>query len=209
MAKRTRKLLLAFLTIALCLCMIVGGTYALFTDTVTITNHLQAGTLDITLKRTSLTTMTLDERGYLVQKKDTDLKDFSNPTSTDNIFGLTSGEKIVPGSYYSAEMIIENNSSVAFKYSIKVEVNALSDTNLLNQMKLTLVANGESKSQSLSEGTEIEAMQHVLIRGSANFTVKIDFPDDSTINNAAQDNEIQFDLIVTATQVTSASTVQS
>ena len=51
---RKRTLLVSSAVIMLCMTIIVGMTWALFTDTQTVHNHLQAGDLKITLKRTEL-----------------------------------------------------------------------------------------------------------------------------------------------------------
>ena len=51
MTKRKRSVLLSILTLVLCLSVVAAGTYALFTDDVTFEEHLNAGSLDITLIR--------------------------------------------------------------------------------------------------------------------------------------------------------------
>ena len=51
---RKRALLVSASVILLCMTIIVGMTWALFTDTQKVNNHLQAGDLSITLKRIPL-----------------------------------------------------------------------------------------------------------------------------------------------------------
>ena len=63
--KKLRTLLMCTLSIMLCMATVVVGTYALFTDKVTLNNHLQAGTLEISLVRTKLTKTELTADGYL------------------------------------------------------------------------------------------------------------------------------------------------
>ena len=48
---RKRTLIVSAAIILLAMTIIVGTTFALFTDTQTVSNHLQAGTLEVTLKR--------------------------------------------------------------------------------------------------------------------------------------------------------------
>ena len=51
---KRRAMLVSCAVILLCMAIIGGMTFALFTDRATISNHLQAGDLQITLKRTEL-----------------------------------------------------------------------------------------------------------------------------------------------------------
>ena len=52
--KKLRALLSAALMIMLSVSIAVAGTYALFSDSVEVTNHLQAGTLELGLTRAKL-----------------------------------------------------------------------------------------------------------------------------------------------------------
>jgi predicted ribosomally synthesized peptide with SipW-like signal peptide len=110
--------------------VIIGMTWALFTDTQSVKNHLKAGDLKITLERTELVKKTLTLTGYLEETKVQDeTKDkpvqFTNP-SDKNVFGLDIDandeviEKIVPGSKFAAKMKITNKSDVAFGYWIEI-----------------------------------------------------------------------------------------
>ena len=117
---RKRALLVSASIILLCMTIIVGMTWALFTDTKNVSNHLQAGDLSITLKRTELTKTTLNTSGKLVTSDpDKTVVNFSNSTDK-NVFGIVDGEKVVPGTKYVAKMKIENHSDVAFGYWIEI-----------------------------------------------------------------------------------------
>ena len=135
---RKRALLVSGSVILLCMTIIVGMTWALFTDTRTLTNHLKAGDLSITLVRNSLTTKTLDGDGYLGTEKtynsiaDGGKVDFTEANNM-SVFKLypngqsdnNNTETIVPGSSYSANMTISNNDSdVAFVYWMGVVINS-------------------------------------------------------------------------------------
>ena len=52
--KRNRILLVSCAVILLCVSIIAGMTYALFSEAVTVKNHLQAADLDISLNRVYL-----------------------------------------------------------------------------------------------------------------------------------------------------------
>lgn len=204
MAKNSKKMLIALITIVLCICMIVGGTYALFSDKITLTNHLQAGTLNITLKRTSLTTTLLDdETGYLKTVIDDEELDFTEETS-ENVFGLAEETKIVPQCSFAATMKISNNSDVAFSYSIQIKLDG--ETNALaEQLKVTVSREGsEDQTATVKDDLIIENIETLTKNASDTFIVKVEFIDDDSINDLAQDKTVKFDLIVSAVQVTEA-----
>ena len=122
---RKRALITSGAIVLLCMTIIVGMTWALFTDTQTVTNHLQAGDMKITLNRTQLVKKTLDDDGYLVETMvqsaaEDEAVPFDNPTG-ENVFGLEADEVIVPGSKFVATMQVQNNSDAAFKYWVKID----------------------------------------------------------------------------------------
>ena len=59
---RTRALLVSSAVILLAMTLIIGVTWALFTDTQKVSNHLQAGNLSITLERIELTKKNIESR---------------------------------------------------------------------------------------------------------------------------------------------------
>ena len=199
------------MTLALCLALIASGTYALFSDQVQLTNHLQAGTLDITLTRNSLTTQTLDPTtGFLTDPvTKTGPVDFSDPTNK-NIFDITKDTLIVPGCSYSAEMQITNNSDVAFGYWLEIVFDGTVDLTLAEQIKITVTTADSGKSISTTldkskgligeEGSPIEILAKT---GSALFTISVEFSDLGN-NNDAKNKTFEFDVIVHAVQITSA-----
>lgn len=208
MAKKRRAILVAFLTIALCLLIAAVGTYALFTDSVRLTTHLKAGELDITLIRTNLSTKTLDnDTGFLVANENPEDVDFSTP-STRNVFDITTDTLIVPCCSYDAEMKISNNSDVAFSWWIEVLYDDVDDIALADQLKVTVTygntANWSYLSSGLLIGSQTNPIGTLAKTGSASFNVKIEFVDDNAINNAAQDQYVNFDIVVHAVQATHA-----
>ena len=114
----------------------VGATYALFSDSETISHHLESGGLNITLLRTSYTKTSLNDEGYLESTSDNKEVDFSKETN-ENIFGLEEDEYLVPQSSYEASLRLMNGkkvndvyevSSVAFAYDVKLIVDEDSDS---------------------------------------------------------------------------------
>lgn len=228
---KKRALLVSGAIILLCMCIIVGMTYALFTDTQTVTNHLKAGDMKITLKRVELTKKTLNSSGYLAEtqvQKATDAPvDFTNPTD-ENVFDLTTvngevTELIVPGSKFVAKMQIENHSDVAFGYWIEIVcTDKTTGADLAEQLKVTVVSEkGTSNTVSIGDGLVVGGAGNYVDKvgidsasNVSNFTVTVEFKDEgfkfengvlSSVNNGAKSENLNFDLIVYAVQLTSAS----
>lgn len=217
---KDRTLFSASLMILLCLIMLIGGTYALWTRGVPITNHLTAGALNVKLERISLTKTYLDnDTGYLVTTQpDTTVVDFSGTSegNAQNVFGLTNhgasnAEKIVPGCAYEARMRITNNGDVAFTYEVIIRLNSASNA-LAEQLKVyvaegdgVLVDAGFLSAYATEDGTAIVSTQAMAKNDAAKeFTVKLEFVNDTTVNNAAQAQTADFDLLVNAVQKTNA-----
>ena len=209
---RKRALLVSSSVILLCMTVIVGMTWALFTDTQKVNNHLQAGDLSITLKRTELTKTTLNAQGKLVTSApDTTTKNFSNPTD-ENVFGIVDGEKIVPGTKYQASMQIENHSDVAFGYWIEIVcTDKTNGADLAKQLKVT-VNTGSDASASVNDGLTVGSSSNyvgeLIIGATAEFTVTVEFLDSFVAennidhNDLAQGESLSFDLVVHAVQAT-------
>ena len=204
---KVRTLLVACVMIMLCAAMIVGGTYALWSDNVTVENHLTSGTLQVKLERISLTKTYLDdETGYLVTAgPDTTIVDFTDTnTADDNVFGIED-EKVVPCSEYEAKLRLTNNGDVAFTYDVIIKLNSASNA-LAEQLKVYI--DGEDKGtldQYAVDGKAVISTQTMAKNDTAKeFTVKIQFINDNDINNDAQNKEVKFDLLVNAVQKTTA-----
>lgn len=200
MAKSSRKILLACLTLLLCVALLVGGAYALFSADVPVENHLVAGNLSATLVRDRLVWVTLDDKGKLVSDEDPDDKDFSKAGS-ENLFGLKNDAKIAPGCSFTADMVLGNNGSVAFTYWIEIKLKGDSNE-LAEQLKVTVTSGGTKSEQPLNSGLEVgkaDGLGVVEVGGQAKFSVSVEFTDRAD-NNDAQEQEANFDLVVHATQ---------
>lgn len=209
---RKRALLVSASVILLCMTIIVGMTWALFTDTQKVTNHLQAGDLSITLKRTELTKTTLNAQGKLVTSDpDTTTKNFSNPTD-ENVFGIVEGEKIVPGTKYVAKMQVENHSDVAFGYWIEIVcTDKTNGADLAKQLKVTVNTGSDASAfinDGLTVGSSSNYVGELIIGATAEFTVTVEFLDSFVAennidhNDLAQGENLSFDLVVHAVQAT-------
>lgn len=214
---RKRALITSAAIILLCMAIIVGFTYAIFTDVETVTNHLQSGSLDIALVRTKLTSTYLDKKGFLKTETDTGLKDFTNDNK-ENVFALDN-TVIVPGSEYTAEMKLINGgidkngnidktkSDVAIGYWIEINYDGYKTLDLANQLQIT-VTTKDNKSVRLKDGLVLgnasKPVGILAVGESAEFSVSIKFLDDLKVggieNNDAQGQSVFFDLVVHAVQ---------
>lgn len=232
---RKRILLVSGAVILLCLTVVVGMTFALFTDDNLVNNHLVAGDLEITLWRTDLVKWDLDEKGYISENVVQDSTKTDDPahapvnftnTTTRNIFDIDldadgNGDRIVPGCKYEATMLMENNSDVAFGYWIEVKCrNTDSGENLAKQLKVT-VNTGTDNHAFLGDGLVVKGENSnyigvLAVDEDTTFTVTVEFLDsyvpenglESDANDAAQAESLEFDLVVYAVQVTSAPETQ-
>lgn len=217
--KKKRVLLVSCAVIMLCVCVIAGMSYALFTDSVSVKNHLKAGNLDVTLTRTNLEYCVLDEVGELDVTTVEEDYDFTGRTD-ENVFGIDSSDiRIVPGSYFDAEMQIANAGNTAFNYRISIRL--VQDSALAEQLKV-IVTDCEGNEQTamltdLASGMEIDTGKMKVGDEPQTFHVRVEFLNDSDYNrelpeetpiedymhnNEAQSKLAVFDLVVTATQAT-------
>ncbi len=234
MTTKKRSLIMSVLALLLSVALFAAGTYALFSDQVDLTNHLQAGTLDITLKRTNLKVASLDNQtGFLKLSENPEDIDFSNPPDPNdpdaknkNVFDISDGALIVPGCWYEAEMQIINNSDVAFGYWLEFDFKNEEKLALADQIMVTVTTvkdnnpEGESLSKKVGEGKYIGSVDMpigILAKAGAEqvdpgyvssqiFTVRIEFIDDDAVNNLAKNQKLDFDIIVKAVQIADAPT---
>lgn len=222
--KRVRTLLMASVTIMLCMGLLIGGTYALWSKTVSVTNHLVAGNLDLKLERIALSKKMLDNQtGYMKTVSNTDTVDLTRGSDV-NVFGIEEGELVVPTSYYEAEMRLTNNGSVAFKFDYTIKLKTENNTTdeiseLAKQLKVyiddedkgylsTFITTDAEDNNNIVDGKVV--VSSCIGKGtdtSKTFKVKIEFVNDqddgNIVNNTAMNKEVKFDLIVKAVQLTS------
>ncbi len=210
---RKRALMVSGSVILLCLSIIMGTTYALFTDTDTMKQHLKAGNLDMKLERTAITKKVLNADGYFETVEvdpETAVKDFTNATK-ENVFELEEDEKIVPQSEYSATMRItndENNSDVAVGYWIEIKYSGNSAAELAEKILVSVKNVDPALDKNLSPvtvssgdslGSEQAPLGVLKVGDNQLFTVTILF-DATGDNNELMGDEIEIDIVVHAFQ---------
>ena len=146
--KNTKKTLLAsVLSMVLCVVMLVGVTFAWFTDSVTSSgNIIQSGTLDVALEWANATDA-LESATW-------------NDASDDAIFNY---DKWEPGYTDARHVRISNNGSLALKYEVRIaatgEVSELADV-----IDVYYIAGGQQikSRESLNDANKIGTLSQVL-----------------------------------------------
>ena len=210
MAKKTKTLLLTMITTCLCVALVVGVTYALFSDSVTVKNHLQAGSLDIALMQTKYQEKALNEQG-LLEEFPTETKNINLADDSDPIFEISN---TAPGCWYKAEFTLANNGDIAFDCGVRI-VNVASDNaKILKQIRITVFAGTEESGTAqasfmLEQWSEKDVALDRMLKGDPvqTFTVKAEFVNDESQefdNDDAQNASLTFDVQVYAVQATEA-----
>lgn len=218
-AEAVKSILIAVITIALCVGIVIGGTYAVFTNSTVVENHLVAGNLDVKLERIALYKTALDGDGLLVENDpDYTVVDFSGSNKS-NLLGFSATETIVPGVNCKADLKVTNVGNIAVDYTIKVvtkgdENGAIND--LAQQMVFYATVDGVTVEKTLAEiGKNGHAITGAKLLSGASakvITIGVKFVDydagnnpdpiKGTTNNKAQNQNIYFDIVIEAVQST-------
>ncbi len=141
-------LLFSVLSMVLCIAMLVGSTFAWFTDTATAgINSIQAGTLNVVLQKQVKTTGEGGTENLSWQE-----------VGADETLGWITADgraqtKILwePGcTYFLPTLKIVNNGNLAFKYKVTVNVGS-GDIELLKVIDFTVLEDGATEAQPLAD----------------------------------------------------------
>lgn len=184
MTRKKKALLSSILTIAVCLCLIAGSTFALFTKKIELNIAVQAGNIDMTASVTDLQLWSVeaadentadedkvfDEDGNFYKYVE---KTGNNPTFTNGgtaVFagGVLTMNKITPGDKVTFDIVGENASDIAIRYRYLIE--CLDGKALMSGLRVTVkdntytsLASYSSAWAMLEEGDTIEALETVSI----------------------------------------------
>lgn len=184
MTKKINILLMSAISILLCSILLVTGTYALFSDEVTVTNHLQAGELEATLTRVSVNARKLDmdatsaTYGRLINQQIYEDVVLDDTTSADlNAFGFEKNETIVPTGYSEATFVIENKGNVAFGYYVEIK-NFTGDNTFAGMIEVSVmtgrtVETVENKGYELVANSQFVPEKTVTLSGLSNDTIAL------------------------------------
>ena len=201
-----RALLTSVMALVMCVVMLVGTTFAWFTDTAsTAVNKIQAGNLDVEL----LMHNGSDYVNISKEKKPI----FSNGTSAvaqnDNLNTLWE-----PGKTQVAYLAIKNEGNLALKYKVALNVtNPADGKDLYKVMQYAIVPDAKLDSapvQSWTTGSNVTVGQQPvsgevsLAVGATHYFALLVHMDKLAGNNY-QNGKVDFDLTVYATQLNSES----
>lgn len=202
MKNRILALVVAF--VMCCFACLLGVTYGLYDETVSMQNHLVAGSLKATLVRNKLTTVNLDDGGNFKTTVDDSPMNFTEGTQ-DNIFGISAaGVTVVPGSSFTAEMNIKNDGDVAFYYYVEVYFQSVvSDAAFASMLKLVAESENHVRQEAIVSdglilGENDTGLGTVEAGGAENFTVKLEFLKEA--DDRVKGKFVLFDLRVHAVQ---------
>ncbi len=189
-----RALLMSVISLFLCFAMLIGTTYAWFTDSaVSADNKITAGTLNVELyKWTSATEST------------------NISTNSDPVFDADI--KWEPGYTEVVYLSIKNEGSLALKYKVAIDVKQVSTHNLADVMEYTVTPDAKygDVTSWAGNGTKIEnapginetAYQDIILDPGAEHFFALSIHMLETAGNEYQNETIVFDIKVLAGQAT-------
>lgn len=193
--KTKKSLLTSCLVIALCLSLICGATFAMFTDSAS-TNIVVSGgkvEIDATIIKDSLTLYSLDEDTQEIVEQEDGFVTGGTATLTGNSLSL---EKIVPGDGVELTLSVKNNSTVSIKYAIIVAVNntVVNGTYKLSDA-LVATVDGEPVADGVSEWKSLAGSEQFP---SDTMTIAVSLP--VSTGNEYQGLACSIDIILYAIQ---------
>lgn len=198
-----RALLTSLLALVVCISMLVGTTFAWFTDSVTSgSNKIQAGNLDVKL-------LLKNESGKYVEISNESAPIFGNVSSLATPYNADTVWE--PGKTQVAYLAIENAGSLDLKYAVSLNVkNPSNSKNLYEVMSYDIIENKQEGVDSWTSGERVTVGKQIVAKDVAlenghthYFALAIHM--DETADNRYQDGLVEFDLTVYATQLTSES----
>lgn len=205
MEKRKIKTLYTCVTaLIICVALLCTATYALFSDKVTVENHLSAGTLKVKLERVSHDIKFIDPTSGMMnnEKVDDESVDFTDNSEL-NAFALDGGRFIAPTSVCSATMKLCNIGTIAFDYTVYIKLGD-NVNGLARQLKVYFNDEYKGYLSELNSDNGLALIENATMKkndSAQTFTVKIEFENfDDGRNNDAQNETVRFDLFVSAIQ---------
>ena len=201
--KTKKALAMSVLSMMLCVAMLVGMTFAWFTDTAsTSVNKIQAGKLDVEL-------LMYDGTDYAnISENPAPIFGSENSTVAQNNNLDTLWE---PGKTQVAYLAIKNGGNLALKYKVALNVtNPADGKDLYKVMQYAIAPNAKgsdtsvpawTSGSSVAVGTQIVSDDPVELEVGATHYFALLVHMDEQAGNAYQNGKVEFDLKVLATQL--------
>ena len=194
-----RALLTSAFSMIICVAMLIGTTFAWFTDSAsTEVNKIQAGNLDVQL-------LMYDGSNY-VDISDNTRAIFGRGSLAQNNNAQTLWE---PGKTQVAYLAIKNNGNLALKYKVALDVTDVSN-NLYEVMEYAITPDADNlnpvtawtSGNSVVVGTQVVANDVSLAVGATHyFALSVHMKEEA--GNTYQNGKVNFDLTVYAAQLSS------
>lgn len=205
---KTKLLILSAVTLTLYISILCFTTFALFSDSKQVNNHLEAGTLKVGLIQTKVNGNRLSSSGILENFTDNTRIDLTE--NSNKVFNL---ENACPGLEQSVSVEVSNLGTTAFTYDVKIiDLKAETENSkaLASQLKIKVTnAAGVNefwlKDFSLQENT-VDLGYILADKASQSFSISVIFVN-LLGNNDSQKGSVSFDIQVSAVQMTELSKV--
>lgn len=190
-----------------CISVAIGTTYAIFSTSKTVNNHLQINTngkasINASLKRMSGSKDVATSGASTFTTKTLGEEDFSKENNS-NVFGLEDTDYTIEGCKYIANMKLSNESDFSVNYDIKL-TNSSDTTSTSSFMKELKVSYGKDESSLTDKGSLSSNLSSSLDTGVLEgnkdylFTIQIEFPKESSTTTG----DAYFDLVVSLSTLT-------
>jgi len=196
---RKTKIIVSAAVLVSAIGVAVGTTYALFTSTKTVNNHIKAGSLKVGFYMTSFVYDQLDSDG-LIESHTEDLTSWTGYNTsvqgvdlkvfTGNVINV---DKFCPDMSGYAIFKVVNEGDIAFNYTFEV-------TN-----KKATWKDGTDKTSDMDSVFTIDTTgvsTDVVKKGASVDTNKVSFEFDELASNDWMESTFTFDIVLSATQVT-------
>ena len=203
--KTKKALIMSVLSMVLCVAMLIGMTFAWFTDTAsTGVNKIQAGNLDVELQM-------YDGSNYVnISKESKPIFDIGTGTVAQDNNLDTLWE---PGKTQIAYLAIKNEGNLALKYKVALNVtNPADGKNLYKVMEYAITPDAKgtdttapawTSGKSVAEGTQLVSDANVSLGAGDTHYFALLVHMDEQAGNDYQGGKVDFDLSVLATQLNS------
>ena len=199
--KTKKALIMSVLSMVLCIAMLIGMTFAWFTDTAsTGVNKIQAGNLNVELE------MYKDSRYVNISKNPAPIfgSETSSVAQNNNLDTLWE-----PGKTQIAYLAIKNEGNLALKYKVALNVTNPDDgKDLYKVMEYAITPDAKggetapawTSGKSVGTGTQLVSENEVSLAAGATHYFALLVHMDEQAGNEYQGGKVDFDLSVLATQ---------